>query len=86
MRCYTLAVSCLFTIALGGAAGQAACRWTYVDGRPQQSCDNPLDPPSASMSRLSPGTLPSPPHVDIPNMPPTRPGDCPVGSRAARCR
>jgi len=83
-------VRCMLALAaialLEAGPARAACRWTYVEGRPMQNCDNPLDPPAANLSRLAPGVPASPPHVEIPAAPAARPGGCPPGIGQAGCR
>ena len=90
MRAYDRVVRCTLlasAVSLGGfPAAHAACRWAYVDGRPMQNCDSPLDPPAANLSRLSPGAPPGPPRVEFPAMPTARPGDCSPGAGQACCR
>ena len=54
----------------------AVCRWTFVDGRQQQICDNALDLPAIRPPAIAPIVPPSIRPIQPPTIPPMGTTSC----------
>lgn len=76
MRVFVAAAIVVIGVAAPSIA-DAACRWTFVNGRQQQLCDNAIDMPAIRPPAIAPIAPPSIAPIQAPMIPP-------IGTRSCR--